>query len=265
MITKNFIVATLAVAALLAAWGGNPMIGTSGSGAAGTTGASGTTGMAGASGAARTGEPVGPLGRTESWTGYVENFKFKSGSDALKLSFATDDAGHAVGTITFGQGAPPPPATDPNVEYPPSFFASKPIAGTIGYIAEGYSYAFTGTREGSRLRFKAPLRQLWSGWCALQTAYPSGTCIPSNETRRDLAQNDCAYHDTSTKQWPAIDCGKLRLCVDVPPCQCDDTSCRVSLKVGGDVSLDVTISGSTARGSIGGPFIDGNVQFTKAP
>jgi hypothetical protein len=269
MITRNFIVTTLAMASLLAACDGNHVVGTYESGTAGTTGASGTTGMAGVTGsagttgAAGTGEAIGPLGPTQSWTGYIEN-NTKPGSDALKLTFATDAAGHAVGTITFGQGTPPPPATDPNVGYPPAYFVTgQPAYDTFSFVAEGYPYAFSGTLDGNRLRFKAPLRQLWTDWCALQTAYPNRTCLPGNDARTDPTQNKCENGNASTNQWTKVDCGKLWLCVSDRPCECEATSCQVSL-LGVGESFDVSISGSIARGSVSGNFA-GNVNFTKAP
>ena len=84
------------------------------SGSAGAANAAGSPGTAGAAGAT-----IGPLGPTQSWTGYIENGMFPSGSDSLKLTFATDANGNAVGTIVFGQGTPPPPAPTRTPTTPP--------------------------------------------------------------------------------------------------------------------------------------------------
>jgi hypothetical protein len=45
-------------------------------------------------------------------------YTFPSGSSLIRLEIS-GVAGGTVGTLTFGEGEPPPPATDPNVGYPP--------------------------------------------------------------------------------------------------------------------------------------------------
>jgi hypothetical protein len=89
----------------------------------------------------------GTLGAPVGWTGYIENHTFTSGSDAIALEFATDAKGIVAGTIIFGMGTPPPPASDPNVGYPSNLlagsFAFGPGLGN-GYVTEGSSYSFNG-------------------------------------------------------------------------------------------------------------------------
>jgi len=125
---------------------------------------SGTGGGGGA------GTSAGMSGASGSWTGYVEQYSFRSGSTTLNLTFSTNAQGVAVGTILFGQGVPPPPATDPTVGYPPDFLAQATADRTLAdspwfYIAEGYAYTFDGGMlEGQRLQFTVNLSQLWSDW-----------------------------------------------------------------------------------------------------
>src|SRR5580765_3262633 len=119
----------------------------------------------GGGGAAGTSAGVGSA--AESWTGYVEQYSFSSGSAALKLTFSTSAQGVAAGAMLFGQGVPPPPATDPTVGYPPDFVSHAAENGALinfswFYIAEGYAYMFdAGTLEGQRLQFKVNLARLW--------------------------------------------------------------------------------------------------------
>jgi hypothetical protein len=201
--------------------------GAMGAGFAGKTGngaTAGSTGMAGAVSAGRidggtdTSIEGGPFGPSESWTGYIEQYSFSSGSDALKLTFSTDDHGVAVGAVVFGQGTPPAPATNPDVGYPPDFLqAARDHRIDAIYLAEGYSYAFdAGKLDGQRLQFSANLAQLWSGWCALQTspAPGYGPCflILSGQgggfQSADLSM--CTVNNFGgTGQELQVDCGKI--------------------------------------------------------
>jgi hypothetical protein len=245
--------------------GGVPPTGGAGtSGAAGTSGGAAGSGAAGssASGAAGTGVEIGPLGPTESWTGYVENKAFPSGSDQIKLTFATDSAGHVVGTVVFGQGTHPPPATDPDVGYPPSFHPGG-IGVTTGFSMEGYVYTASGTLEANRLRIKVGFGQVWKDWCALQTSYvPPGRCLPATQSTLDPMQMKCSYTSLITKKETPANCDKVAMCLLNSVCECDATSCRANL--GGANVIDLQLTGNTAAGSIVAP-VDGYVRFTKDP
>jgi hypothetical protein len=196
---------------------------------------------------------VGPLGPVQSWTGYVENYTFPSGSSVIHLTYATDANGNVAGQIVFGQGAPPPPATNPNVGYPPAidsyaFFAnSSPLGPLTLYIAEGYSYALDlGTLVSDRLRFDVPLNQLWAGWCALET---SSTCPPLNATA-DPSTQTCSQDTTAAGDPMPIDCGKAVLCGRVlSPCDCSGSGpCKLSTRENSQ-AFDIFVTGETASGS----------------
>jgi hypothetical protein len=257
--------------------------GAAGTGAGGHTadaGAGAGGGMAGAgggaagSGAAGSGPslPDGgsapdatPLPPPQSWTGYLENSAFPSGSDDIKLTFTIDSAGRVVGTVVFGQGTPPPPATDPNVGYPASFHpgSGSTFGGAVMFLAEGYTYAFSGTLASNRLRFNAPFSQLWKDWCALQTSYePDGACLPSRMATVDETHK-CLYGGPKAGQWVPVDCDKLAMCLSYTICPCDAKSCQASPE-GGGASFDLLITNDTADGSTVGT-VSGNVHFTKDP
>jgi hypothetical protein len=231
----------------------------------------GTTGAGGTSGTKST-VIAGPLGPSQSWTGYVEQFTLPSGSDVLKLTFATDANGIAKGTIVFGEGTPPPPATDPNIGYPPDWEAratksgTDPLFSAFMYLAEGFSYAFDGgTLDAHRLRFVVDTNQLWSGWCALQkpATDPSSSCFPLQGG--SFGDTGCWQTNPVTGQMVKEDCGKYYLCIG-PPCSCSDTACGLDADRPSNQSFDVFISGDTLSGSVtGGGFNSGgnNVHFVK--
>ena len=252
--------------------------------AAGSSGSAGATNAAGAPGSAGAAGPtIGPLGPTQSWTGYIENATFPSGienatfpsgSDALKLTFATDANGNAVGTIVFGQGTPPPPATDPNAYYPPLAqplsFANLPS--TYRGVTEGFAYPINqSTMTPQRLRVHADLTQLWQSWCALQTppsdgsgSDGSGRCLPNWAGQWEPGPENttvCQLQNPTTKQWVTVSCGKFVLCalMEPAPCTCGAATCAAAVGVAGVVSLDIALDGDTGEGSItSGISIPGN-------
>ena len=214
---------------------------------------------------------------TESWTGYVENYRFPSGSDAIKIAFAIDPAGQVVGTVTFGNATPPPPPTDPNVGYPADLLTQSSIPDVISaphkYIAEGYAFSMRdGTLVGGRLRFGIRTWEVWKNWCTLQTPVPASgqcdepvcasLCLPNGGFM--TSASGCAMLNPATNAYEPVDCGKLALCGPLGVCICDPSACRVQDNAGG-MMFDITMSSDErARGSADGAPIGGhNLQFAK--
>jgi hypothetical protein len=205
---------------------------------------------------ARALEQLGPL---ESWTGYIENYHFASGSDAIKLTLANDPSGQLAGSVVFGSGTPPAPATDPNVGYPPGFSMSSIIAEPT----EGFSFAITsGSLVSNRLRFAINGFQLWEGWCALQPAPTDGSdmCVPNWGGGSD---GDACYQVDPAGTRVAVDCGKVSLCFMNRVCACSPAGCVAN--AGMEVTFDMFEVDGTASGSVAGNIGEHNVHFTKDP
>lgn len=256
------IVLTLFVAGLLA--GGCDISHVVGSvNASGSSGYGARAGVGGSGGVvfynADAGYPgdVMPLTLTESWTG-SSTYQFASGSSAVKLSFATDPTGMVVGTVTFGIGGPPPPATDPNATYPPG-----PAQVLPNTVVEGFPYRIAGgTLAGAQLKFSIWEGEVWSGWCVLQTAFPNqSSCLPPGGFYQDAT--GCFIQNGATGASTPIGCSRVELC-NRDVCVCNDGSCVWS--VAGLVGFDLALSGTTAVGSASP--INGNartVGLTKDP
>ena len=214
----------------------------------------------------------GTLGPVQSWTGYVENFQFPSGSDAIKVSFAYDPSGQVVGQVILGSGTPPPPATDPNVGYP---------TGYIGYNVlfadtEGFPFSIVGGSFAShRLRFATEGTEFWSSWCALQTPPADGSdgCLP-NFVSATFGADSCSI-TTANGAMSAVDCTKWYLCEGMvgfssaSVCLCTPTGC-IPRPGRSTLSFDMFLADDTASGSVSGYLGTAtddthNVHFTKDP
>lgn len=197
---------------------------------------------------------AGPIGDRagDVWEGYIEAYVFFSGSDRVRIVFdsATGD-GPRTGIVVFGAGVPPPPATDPDIGYPPDVdWGSRGFAGEAW---EGYEYPIAdGSVDGARVRLRVPLGELWTDWCELQTSYPqdpSGTsygCIPN--TGGGTGPGGCYYNDPATGAPVAIDCAKFALCDLGSVCRCDATGCTGG--EAGSVSFDFHVMGDNGDGSV---------------
>ena len=207
---------------------------------------------------------IGPLGPSQSWTGYIENYQFIYGSENIRFTFATDSTGQVVGTAVLGSGSPPAPATDPNVEYPPGLTAQ---GGPGVAWVQGFAYSMLdGSLTSNRLRFTLHDYELWSGWCALQTPMDdSGMCLPNGSAT--CTNGKCTITSLANgQQITNVDSGKLVLCTADEVCLCSTTTCVANLwGIGPTASFDMVISGTDASGSTAGSFGDHNVHFTKDP
>jgi hypothetical protein len=272
--------------------GGTVAIGTGGAGATGIADASaagGTTSIGGGGAGGRetprdasgtiitdagpSGPDVGVLGASQSWTGYVENYQFPSGSDLISITFASDAAGNMVGTVTMGTGTPPPLATDPNVGYPPivTTLSQNALAsfGPAQYVAEGFGYPMDdGILLADRMRIDVNLYDLWQSWCALETppVDGSGFCVPDwsgIDSQSTSGQAICSLINPANNQPVQVDCGKELLC-QAAICACNANSCTARQgSNSGKLSFDLSITNERADGSVIGELGTHNVHLTQ--
>jgi len=98
-----------------------------------------------------------------TWTGYIENVIFPSGSNALQITLAVAADGTPSGQVVFGEGPPPPLPTEPGIAWP----GGTDI--TNASLLEGYANQAQSLRwEQQHLRFSIGKYTPWIDWCALQ-------------------------------------------------------------------------------------------------
>ena len=184
-----------------------------------------------------------------TWIGYLEAHQFASGSDAVKLVI-TDGA--PSGSVAFGQGSPPPPASDGDVGYPPGSAYGSFVPNM--YLHEGFEYSLLeGSVSGDRVRFAIDFGELWTDWCTLQTPYEWGPdhyeCLPN--WGHEGSDSGCAQIDPVTNEKVPVDCGKLALCNSGGVCGCTATGCAVKQSRPG-IELDLDHQASELDGSVAG-------------
>jgi hypothetical protein len=118
-----------------------------------------------------------------AWQGEFDAYTLPSGSKTIRIEFTgADQTPSAVcGRVTFGQGEPPPVATDPKA-LPPGANGSL-----VTPIMEGFAYEFVSSFgsvtsfdagaptapgvDDRRIRFGITLNQIYKSWCNLQLSY----------------------------------------------------------------------------------------------
>lgn len=183
-----------------------------------------------------------------------EPYKFPSGSTRILLEITED--GEASSYLTFGDGMPPAPATDPDVGYPevdPNFtmlgranFDDSVLPPTEAFRYEAgrlyprREFTATGLPESEMQAFHESGRVLdgrldltyfpthvFSSWCELQTV---DTCTYTEQFGWDDGRTDCTFG----ADFIPIDCQKASLCGS-RVCECPEAgSCTAS-------SVDVSL------------------------
>jgi hypothetical protein len=211
--------------------------------------------------------PSGPV-----WNGTLENAQLADGSNRLTMTLSVAADGSATGTLLLGDGTLLQPPTDPNVGYPSgAIFA---MGGPLGFF-EGFAYTMLdGRLTGTSLTFRVAELELWTQWCKLQTktyswgsdfetdAGPFYSCEPDQGVAG--APMGCSLQDPGTMTDMPIDCGKWELCFFDAPCTCSATGCQVRPSTQPDLTIDLTVTGATADGTISGLLGDHDVHFVRA-
>jgi hypothetical protein len=197
-----------------------------------------------------------PTAANGAWTGYIENWTFPSGSDALMLGLASEPDGGLTGYAIFG-GLPFYSApTDPSVGYPNTL----PDAGYVSNSLEGFRYTLLDpTMAAGHLRATVDPNELYAQWCAIQPPTPQGTL----EGGVPVAYS-CFPPPTSTPCAPQFTDGcytlpdggvvpnnhlKLVLCLELGACNCTAAGCAGAPSTS-LVVLDVQTDGANATGTV---------------
>lgn len=208
----------------------------------------------------------------EKWTGYVENFKFQSGSDQITITFTTP----TEGTLYFGAAPNGPQEVNPDVGIPANIDwltdsgdVDTPVQALATQLESVTFKLHDALREDGRVRFKVNLAEVWSPWCAAQSVtYPVqlsqdtvvSNCLPTVPRRtqpfRQEGSGQCSYQDIrdpSGRTNALASCSKVWLC-SMGACACDANHCELDLQeptVNSSfvVSVDLRIVGNDADGT----------------
>lgn len=159
----------------------------------------------------------------DEWDGYTEAHEFVPGSDRIRVRIGGD----GQGTLVLGESQTYPPATDPNVGYPPDEDGMSSTFKKLMFRA-GMEYPLHGVKvESKRIRFTVSMNDFYKSWCELQTPVPTGTpdvyfCGPNGYS--GTPDGMCFVSDTGAP----VNCAKASLCTGPMVCSCTATSCTAN-------------------------------------
>ena len=221
------------------------------------------------------GEADDPLALQSNADNSPPVYRFPSGSTLIRLEIGLGDE-LVQGTITFGEGTPPAPPTDPNVGYPfdPDFnmASAGALDGTLRPPLEGFAYtvrqnltlreldvlgvnyedAFGVFAQGRVVDGKINVyytpTELFAPWCAMQTA---DSCVSDQQVGWDSAGTQC----TLGTDFTPIDCQKMALCAS-GVCTCEGGVCSQSYDPTSDLTIRFSDEGELVGLFSGAVFVN---------
>ena len=199
-----------------------------------------------------------------SWHGYVENEAAPWDELFLRIEGANDSA--LCGTLKVGNVAPPPPATDGEVGYPPGAVVAP---SAVNFIA-GYAMTLLdGTTDGTRVRFTVSRSEAYKSWCELQRitydyAGVGCACVPSWAEMGDFKADRCTFSDPNSGAELTVTCGKSALCGSPGPAQCTCNASGCTARTDSNLSFDLRFTGDTAEG-VDSSHPGVRIHFTRSP
>jgi hypothetical protein len=249
--------------------GGASASGGTGGDASGASGSSGvSTGGTATGGTPSTGgsspggsSPGGTTGCTDpvsfdgEWSGEILDSS-SDPTESIQLSILADDAvaGGFRGTFTWGEGAPPQPATDANAPYPPG---QSPESGVLpGAPWPGFPYTLVrGSACGSTIQLGVSTRELYDSWCSLQEPIdngPLGFACHRLGVTSGFDQDSCWTMDEDGEklgEYPLWRCGLCGgLIGPATACVCDASGCRANLEPTSVFELTMNAGGDVLTG-----------------
>jgi len=194
------------------------------------------------------------------WSGYVENFHFRSGSDVVRIDITSVQGSTIEGTMRVGNGPTLPPASNPDVGYPTNVLEAPTFFGGYDFNLpfEGFEFAIHDAElTDHRLRFSIAPKELWKGWCELQASSPGSGSY-------ECVRNGGAWEETSEGCFAGgqpVDCGYLALC-ESGVCGCREPGCAAARDV---PAFDLLVDQQRADGSIAFESTTYNVRLTRDP
>lgn len=176
-----------------------------------------------------------------AWDGYVEAYKFASGSDRVRITLDAE----GQGTIEVGDAPAIPPFTNPNIAYPTTdpttdLNAFLEVQASDTHPHEGYGYPVGDAAvRGGRISFTFWATDLQKAWCEAQTSYyafGSGeethyNCVKGGGGGPMGDGSFCA-DDEGNK----LDCGFINTCLIA--CSCGVSSCTSRRDSATEIQVD---------------------------
>lgn len=176
-----------------------------------------------------------------TWQGQLEDFYLQR-LKSLTLVINGASSHGMCGSLKWGDGEAPPPATDPSAAYPsPYVYDVMGYGGTPGYSPlDGVTYTIVqGAVRDRTVRLSIGTRELWRSWCELQTSYPIEVgygCLPYSDVGYSWGPDPDGTCTAGNRSFSNFACF---ICTN-GVCACDEQSCTASTSDGIEIALTLS-------------------------
>jgi len=192
--------------------------------------------------------------REGTWKGHWPDSLSSTNADVVvRIKGRTPD-GLPCGTVTIGEGEPPPPVTDSDAIYPPSqgMGGNSGLVGGVGPAITqpwpGYAYRMLKVQASeTRLAFFITYQEILRPWCQLQPAVQgSFSCLPEWTNGGTATPPGECYISGPELPYEKVPCFKMQYCSSYT-CFCYDGSCDVALS---GTPFELHWDGASLEGSV---------------
>jgi hypothetical protein len=177
-----------------------------------------------------------------TWQGQLEDFYLQR-LKSLTLVINGASSMGMCGSLKWGDGEPPPPATDPSAPYPsPNIYDVMGYGGSPGYTPlDGFTYTIAqGAVRDRTVRLSIGTRELWQSWCALQPSYHYNggwNCVPDSDSGYSWGPDPGGTCMAGNRSFSNFTCFVCLANV----CACEEQGCRAA-GAEGDFAIALTLS-----------------------
>lgn len=189
-----------------------------------------------------------------TWQGQLEDFYLKR-IKALTLVINGVSSSGMCGSLKWGDGEAPAPATDAAGPYPPTaVYDVMGYGGSPGYTPlDGFTYTIEqGAVRDRTLRLSIGTNELWQSWCELQTSfhYQGGyNCVPDSDTGYGFGSEPGGTCMAGNRTFSNFTCYMCLASV----CACTEEGCAANSSYD---ELDIGLTLSEDRKVLTGPADD---------
>jgi hypothetical protein len=144
-----------------------------------------------------------------TWEGQVEDFYLKP-VQTLRVVINGASAHGICGSVTWGDGEAPAPATDPDAPYPSAEFWQAGLGLVASVPVEGFAYGIDeGAVRAHTVRFSTQVNEPWRSWCEIQTSYSSSlgySCMPFADQGVTTTSDPNGVCETGGQTFTAFKC-----------------------------------------------------------
>ncbi|HEX5101056.1 MAG TPA: hypothetical protein VFV94_16210 [Polyangiaceae bacterium] len=184
-----------------------------------------------------------------TWQGQLEDFYLQR-IRPLTLVINGASSHGMCGSLKWGDGEAPPPATDPSAAYPsPNVYDVMGYGGSPGYSPlDGVTYTIVqGAVRDRSVRLSIGPRELWRSWCELQTSYPievGYSCLPYSDVGYSWGPEPDGICTAGKRSFSNFACF---ICL-AGVCECDERSCTASTSDHLELALTLSSDGRVLTG-----------------